>query len=108
VAPAIPPPLRFTLELVAVGRDPANILAAWRPIASARPLGGAVSDRWGVSMEIATSADDINWGPWLPMGYGYFQAKFYRFRATLETGDNRITPAVERFTINAFTASPTT
>ena len=39
------------------------------------------------------------------MGFGYFRAKHYRFRAILSTGDTRITPAVERMTINAYSKS---
>ena len=56
-AAAEPQPLRFGLDMVAVGRDPANVLAAWRPIARARPLGGIVSDKWAVAVQISTSAD---------------------------------------------------
>ena len=104
-AAAEPQPLRFGLDMVAVGRDPANVLAAWRPIARARPLGGIVSDKWAVAVQISTSADAVIWSAWQPMGFGFFRAQHYRFRAILTTGDTRITPAVERFTINAYTKS---
>ena len=104
-AAADPQPLRFGLDMLAVGRDPANVLAAWRPISRARPLGGVVSDQWSVQVQISTSADGVTWSAWSPMGFGYFRAKHYRFRATLSTGDTRITPAVERITINAYSKS---
>ena len=104
-AAADPQPLRFALDMLAVGRDPANVLAAWRPISRARPLGGIVSDQWGVQLQISTSADAAVWSGWVPMGFGYFKSRHYRFRATLTTGDTRITPAVERITINAYSKS---
>lgn len=92
---------RFATVIDAVGRDPTNVLASWVPLASAKPLGGAVNDKWAVAVDIATSTDNIAWSAWTPIG-GYATGRYFKFRARLLTFDNRISPAVDSITVNAY------